>query len=64
MQRCGATANSMDDAAASGMSMEDVSVSPLKLALEFAQAKLKEATAYREQLEAKAQDVAQARDYL
>lgn len=41
--------------------MEDVSISPLKIALDFAQSKLREATAEREELEARAQEVAQVR---
>ena len=43
------------------MSMEDVSISPLKLALESAQAKLQEAIVARIELEAKAQEADQAR---
>lgn len=43
------------------MSMEDASVSPLKVALEFAQAKMREATSVREAAEAQAQEVAQVR---
>eukprot|EP00955_Chlamydomonas_euryale_P108392 365847-Chlamydomonas_euryale.AAC.6 len=41
------------------VSMQDVSVSPLKVALEFSEAKLHEATALREALEAEAQRVAE-----
>ncbi|GAX79910.1 hypothetical protein CEUSTIGMA_g7350.t1 [Chlamydomonas eustigma] len=40
------------------LSMQEESLSPLTLALEFAQAKLREAEAIREALEAKAQEVA------
>ena len=54
-------ADQTDDSSSSGMSMEDVSLSPLKIALEFAQSKLQEATAEREELEARAQEVAQVR---
>lgn len=41
------------------MTMEDSSISPLTVALEFAQSKLREATSVREALEAEAQEVAQ-----
>ncbi len=42
-------------------SMQDVSLSPLRVALDFAQAQLKEATMLREQAEARAQEVSARR---
>lgn len=54
-----ATTASLDGDEVLTMTMEDVSISPLKVALEFAQVKLREATNVREALEAEAQEVAQ-----
>lgn len=54
----------LDNSSGSGSSLDAESLSPLKIALDFANSQLREATSIREVLEAKAQEVAQVKSLL